>query len=127
MPTTTDGLELKFVKSASITVVPNKLTPKQSFNLQIGVKNIGRKHEESDISIKVNTLDTDISKMHLQLSCERDKLGSFICTIQDLRSRNGTFLNGHRIDDNIIYLTDGDRIKIGNTELLYIPTYLEIE
>ncbi len=37
--------------------------------------------------------------------------------VRDLRSRNGTFLNGNRVFEALI--KDGDRIRIGGTELLF--------
>jgi hypothetical protein len=39
-------------------------------------------------------------------------------TIQDLRSTNGTFVNGERIS-RPYPLSDGDRVRLGNTEWLY--------
>ena len=40
--------------------------------------------------------------------------------IEDLNSRNGTYLNGTRINQNEkIVLADGDKIKLGNVEFLF--------
>ena len=38
------------------------------------------------------------------------------CLIEDLGSRNGTFLNGRRVDEPQV-LTPGDTIKVGTTTL----------
>src|SRR5262249_48348203 len=62
-----------------------------------------------------NTLvfsDPCISSRHARI--ERKNSGFFI---RDLRSRNGTFLNGARIFE--AQLGDGDRIRVGETELLF--------
>lgn len=127
MPTSTDILEIKIIKSAKIQVVPNDITPKQSFELKIGSNTFGRKHITSVCHFQISTLDSDMSRSHILLESSRDKFSSLVTTIKDLNSSNGTFLNNRPIARNIIYLTQGDKIRIGNTELLYIPSYLEVK
>ncbi len=70
---------------------------------------IGRKNE-SDIVIK----DPFISNQHAQISLDE---GSYF--LEDLDSANGTYLNGERIMD-AVKLQNGDRIKIGQIEFLYV-------
>lgn len=55
----------------------------------------------------------NISREHVQF--ETDKLGN--TTLSDLKSTNGTLVNGKRIDS--ILLKDGDRICMGNLILRY--------
>lgn len=38
--------------------------------------------------------------------------------IRDLNTSNGTFVNGNRVIDSVV-LNDGDRIKIGNSVLMF--------
>lgn len=47
--------------------------------------------------------------------------------IEDLNSRNGTFLNGEQINQNEkIELSDGDKIRMGNLEFLFrIPKKIQ--
>jgi pSer/pThr/pTyr-binding forkhead associated (FHA) protein len=60
--------------------------------------------------------DPFLSKKHARLEVKKGKV-----TLEDLKSRNGTFLNGDRIESNeVISLEDGDKIKMGNIEFLYM-------
>ena len=40
--------------------------------------------------------------------------------IKDLNSTNGTFVNGEKLADTPLQLKDGDKIQIGQLDLLYI-------
>ena len=57
--------------------------------------------------------DIGVSRHHLMVRTEDD--GSI--SAEDLRSTNGTYLNGERISSSI--LSDGDEILIGKTKLLF--------
>lgn len=70
---------------------------------------IGRKNE-SDIVIK----DPFISTQHAQITLDE---GAYF--LEDLNSANGTYLNDERIMD-VVKLQNGDRIKIGQIEFLYV-------
>ena len=52
--------------------------------------------------------DSACSSRHFKLGCDEG-----MCHIRDLRSSNGTFLNGRRITSAVLH--DGDRIKAGAT------------
>lgn len=56
--------------------------------------------------------DEFISTRHARIE---KKVQGFI--LQDMRSRNGTYLNGGRINEAI--LKDGDRIRLGKTDILF--------
>jgi pSer/pThr/pTyr-binding forkhead associated (FHA) protein len=62
---------------------------------------IGRRHN-CDLRIPLDC----ISKKHCQISCDEGVL-----KIRDLGSRNGTFLNGARINEAVIQ--PGDRVRVG--------------
>lgn len=68
--------------------------------------NIGRENV-NDIVIN----DSKVSRRHLLIICENG-----IYTIKDLGSTNGTYVNGHRIND-VTQITSNDIVKIGNTVL----------
>ncbi len=57
--------------------------------------------------------DANISRRHAQLVAHGDGY-----TIMDSGSTNGTYVNGFRIQSPTA-LRDGDRIKVGNSELTY--------
>ncbi|WP_246637626.1 FHA domain-containing protein [Crassaminicella profunda] len=70
---------------------------------------IGRK-KRNDVVIN----DPFISNEHLKITLDE---GEYF--VEDLDSANGTYLNGDRIMD-IIKLKNGDRIKFGQAEFLYV-------
>ncbi|MCS6875062.1 MAG: GGDEF domain-containing protein [Pyrinomonadaceae bacterium] len=63
---------------------------------------------EADIRIN----DPKASRLHASITLEQNtETGETTYIIKDLNSRNGTFLNGHRIEKEI--LQNGDKITIG--------------
>jgi pSer/pThr/pTyr-binding forkhead associated (FHA) protein len=60
------------------------------------------------------TWDEEVSRIHAQL----DRMGTDWTLVDDGLSRNGTFLNGRRIDGRRL-LHDGDTFVIGGTSFLY--------
>ncbi len=58
---------------------------------------------------RIRFADPSVSKEHAVISIDRNRE----CTIQDLASTNGTFVNGKRISDPTT-LHDGDSIKLGS-------------
>jgi len=74
---------------------------RKSFALPTSVTVIGRL---SDCDLYAPL--TSVSKKHCQLSCDRGVL-----KVRDLGSRNGTYLNGKRIDEAVIKA--GDCLRIG--------------
>lgn len=73
---------------------------------------IGR-HPSCDLSLRKD----DVSRKHAEIRCDG---GRFV--VGDLRSTNGTFLNGRRLDEPQP-LAPGDRIEIGSS----VMTFCEIE
>lgn len=77
-------------------------------NIEIGeFLTIGR-----ELSNHIVLEDTFTSSRHARI--ERKPNGF---TLRDMRSRNGTFINGARIIE--AQLTDGDRVRIGQTDLTF--------
>ncbi len=69
-----------------------------------------------EAEIRVN--DTQVSRQHARITTEKDvETGRAEYVLTDLSSRNGTFLNGRRIDRE--QLTNGDKIAIGDTILRF--------
>jgi hypothetical protein len=61
--------------------------------------------------------DGYVSSRHAELVIERGGV-----RVRDLQSRNGTFVNGQRIQDAV--LADGDRVRFGTTELVFKCVHL---
>lgn len=70
---------------------------------------LGRRGD-NDIVIK----DPYVSKNHFQIVEDENNY-----YIEDLDSANGTYVNGQRLED-IVELKNGDIIKIGNVEFLFV-------
>jgi pSer/pThr/pTyr-binding forkhead associated (FHA) protein len=61
----------------------------------------------------VRPLSEEVSRRHCAIT-----VGPADVWIEDLKSRNGTFVNGKRIEpENRIKLADGDMIRVGSLEL----------
>lgn len=89
------------------------------FEIKEGQNILGRKPqtEENENGIAIETNDRRISRTHCAIWLVK-KVNLLACTIRDMKSVNGTFLNGeklHQIDE--VYLKRGDVIGIGDLEL----------
>ena len=71
---------------------------------------VGR-HPDSDIFLD----DITVSRRHVELSTSNTGY-----MIRDVGSLNGTYLNGQRLEDSEVSLTNGDEIQIGKFKLLYL-------
>jgi two-component system cell cycle response regulator len=69
-----------------------------------------------DKSVEIQIEDANVSRQHAQISREGDKM-----YIQDLGSRNGTFVNDENIGTDRRLLEKEDMIKLGGTILKYLP------
>ena len=77
------------------------------FELEDGTFRLGR-----DASSDIRLLDTEVSRQHAEL---RSRGGT--CSISDLNSSNGTFVNGQRVRQR--ELSTGDQIQLGSTLMLF--------
>jgi pSer/pThr/pTyr-binding forkhead associated (FHA) protein len=94
----------------------NNAIPEQAFLIVEGMKifplnrsviSLGRRFE--------NTLvlnDPRVSRIHAQLRAFNGRYVLF-----DLQSRGGTFINGKKIDQSVVY--DGDVISLAGVELIF--------
>jgi len=86
-----------------------KLGEEQVFPLESRVMRIGR-HDDNDIMLAGPT----VSARHATVRCETVGV-----VIEDEGSLNGTFVNGRRVEQQL--LEDGDQVQIGPHLLLYVP------
>lgn len=91
---------------ASLIVVEGGMAGKV-FSLHYQVHVIGR-GEEADLIL----LDPEISRMHARFKRHEEHY-----IIEDLRSANGTWINGAKVDGRQLLLP-GDRLRLGQTELV---------
>ena len=71
---------------------------------------VGR-HPDSDVFLD----DITVSRRHGELATN-----STGHVIRDVGSLNGTYLNGERLADSEVSLTNGDELQIGKFKLLYL-------
>ena len=64
-------------------------------------------------SVQVWINDKNISREHCAISCQNDQV-----LIEDLNSRNGTFVNAQRILQ-LSPMADGDQVKLASNQLLH--------
>jgi predicted component of type VI protein secretion system len=83
----------------------------QEFHLAFGITLIGR-GEDCHITL----FDSSVSRQHARIIVD-DRCA----IIDDLKSRNGSRVNGKRIDGPV-ELSEGDRIRIGTQELVFGTT-----
>lgn len=80
--------------------------PDATFRLRAGaVKTVGRA-PRADFIVEAAL----VSRLHCRITATGDKL-----EVVDLRSTNGTFVNGKRVTKG--HLVDGDTLRVGRVEL----------
>jgi hypothetical protein len=82
-------------------------TPERTVLLTKPVTVVGR-GAEADLRLH----DTGVSRAHLELHLEGDDV-----RLADLRSTNGTIVNGRKVSSTL--LVDGDRIEVGATPMVF--------
>ena len=95
---------------ASLFVVRGRDQGKH-FQLDLPVQKLGR-----ESSSEIQLFDSEASRSHAEIHVHRDGK----CELIDLRSSNGTKVNGNRIVRQ--QLCSGDRIEIGTTLLIFTGT-----
>lgn len=76
--------------------------------LQQGVNKVGRAMDNT-----IGLRDMNVSRYHFNIEVQ-----GRACILRDLGSRNGTIVNGSRVDGTRP-LTEGDRIAVGGSHLVY--------
>ncbi len=68
-----------------------------------------------DEAVPVQVVDKQVSRKHMQIRLDKE---SECYYATDMTSRNGVFINGRKIAAETV-LADGDRIRIGDTDILF--------
>jgi pSer/pThr/pTyr-binding forkhead associated (FHA) protein len=84
--------------------------------LKKGVNFLGRFGARSEVELR----DPEVSQQHALFICN-----NLVTRIVDLDSSNGVEINGQKSD--IAVLQEGDIIRVGRTELMYVPFHWEVE
>jgi pSer/pThr/pTyr-binding forkhead associated (FHA) protein len=68
-----------------------------------------------DEAVTIQILDEHISRKHMQIRFDKDTEQYHAL---DMKSKHGVIINGKKINSEIV-LVDGDRIRLGQSELLF--------
>jgi len=68
-----------------------------------------------DEALLIQIVDPRVSRKHMQIRLNKEK-NSY--SVVDMKSKHGVFINGMKIDDEIV-LNDNDYIQIGDTVILF--------
>lgn len=63
----------------------------------------------------ITVADPFLSGKHAAFTCKDG-----VCTIEDLKSTNGILVNGSKLTEAPVALSDGDRIHIGQLDFLFV-------
>ncbi|HEY8279541.1 MAG TPA: GGDEF domain-containing protein [Bdellovibrionota bacterium] len=111
--TDTLKIDLELAKATDPVLILIRGTPQgKKYSLKGATKFLlGR-----DKSVEIQLDDANISRQHAQITAEDGKI-----YIEDLGSRNGTFLNDEPLGTSRKELEKEDMIKLGSTILKYLP------
>ncbi len=107
---------------------PRKAADERAYIIVLAGQNVGEMYKVSSEQITlgrgggadVRLVDEGISRFHCRIALDGEDLW-----VEDLQSRNGTFLNGERITRS--KLGDGDKIQLGRTTVLKFSFHDQLE
>jgi two-component system cell cycle response regulator len=109
------SLQVDSKRRACITVLSGSSTG-QVYKLIRGTNVLGRAHDA-----QLRILDDGVSRHHAVI-----RLDGEIVQVEDLGSRNGSYLNGQRIT-SAMSLKEGDKVQIGRTTVLRFAFHDELD
>ena len=68
-----------------------------------------------DEAVPIQVIDEHVSRKHMQIRYEKSEELYYAL---DMKSKHGVFINGRKVNEETV-LSDGDRIRIGDTTLLF--------
>ena len=91
----------------------------RAYQLKIGINTIGRKANSSTASLQIDTPDRSMSRSHAIVEV-RNAGGQVVHILKNDANKNPSYLNGTILgpSDQLV-LNNGNRIKLGNTELTF--------
>ncbi|WP_288592019.1 FHA domain-containing protein [uncultured Prevotella sp.] len=112
-----DETRIGSVSSPAVGVLMDNMG--RTYQLRLGINTIGRKAASSPASVQIATDDRTMSRSHAVIEVSHAG-GKTIHILRNGANKNPSFLNGSLIgqQDQLI-LNNGDRIKMGNTEMTF--------
>lgn len=95
----------------------------QQYVLRQGANTVGRKAQTSQATLQLPVSDPYMSRHHLQITVSVLPNGKLKAVISNDRNKNITSINGVELPhDEAIVLSNGDRIVMGKTTVVYQET-----
>lgn len=95
----------------------------KAYDLELGENTVGRKAQTSHATIQIDTTDRYMSRQHALITVTRLRDGGLKVTLRNDQNKNDTLVNGLTIENgDEIRLTNGNRITMGHTTILYKET-----
>ena len=92
----------------------------QQYVLRQGANTVGRKAQTSQATLQLPVSDPDMIRHHLQITVSVLPNGKLKAVISNDRNKNITSINGVELPhDEAIVLSNGDRIVMGKTTVVY--------
>jgi diguanylate cyclase (GGDEF)-like protein len=110
-PVAADGGEVAYL------IVLAGSTVGEMFKLPNGEAVIGRGKTSA-----IELFDEGVSRAHARIMSQGEHVW-----VEDLSSRNGTFVNGEKVEGGRIKLADGDKIQVGRTTILKFTYHDSLE
>lgn len=114
-----NAVNLDLNQPVACLIVHTEERASKTFELRVGESIVGRKSNQSEAQILIED-DLFISRQHCKLKLQCNKVGIVSCTITDLNSTNGTFLNTKQLGiSDEWFLTENDTVQIGRTKFVF--------
>lgn len=92
----------------------------QEYALHDGRNIVGRKAATSSATVQIDTPDKTMSRQHAVIAVCPIANGERKVVLCDYQSKNGIYVNGQQLrEGDEIRLADGNRIKMGDTTLIF--------
>ncbi|MBI1908733.1 MAG: GGDEF domain-containing protein [Deltaproteobacteria bacterium] len=112
----------EFKEQTVVTNIPETsgaYKEKQAYIIFLSGPLVGKIHllEEGNVTlgrgtdVSITIADLGISRHHITLHCKKG-----VVTVQDMGSTNGTYVNGHKVKEQV--LQDGDKIQISSSTII---------
>ncbi|MEE9439729.1 MAG: FHA domain-containing protein [Saprospiraceae bacterium] len=110
---------------AKLVVVANEHYEGGQFVLNNNLAVVGRMSNSKNPDVAIPTKDKKISRLHFIIrSYQKDDESTVRYTLEPRLGTNAVYLNNTIIKDNQeLYLANKDRIKVGNTEIIFVALF----
>lgn len=115
----TEG-ETRLASPVSVHKQASLIVGNIEYKLKEGTNVIGRKSPTSSATIQIATDDHYMSRRQAKINITWNSSGAIKAVISNDQNKNATTVDGQiLVDDDEVILTDGDKIVMGKTKMVY--------